>query len=84
MQKAIDWLRKEGFNDNQIYTEFSIQIGYRPRRIDVVGISPQRKIAIECGTCSTSQLELIRPYFDDILHFPYPDGRATRYYKRPR
>lgn len=88
MAKAIDYLKEKGFQDNQIHTEFAVHTNYPHgttgiRVVDVVGIKPQKKIAIECGICSSNQLELIRPYFDEVLHFPFLYGKSTYYYKRP-
>jgi hypothetical protein len=72
--EAIEFLRTQGFSDDEIYREFSIHTEQRIRCIDVVGIKRGKKIAIECGTCSTWNLELIKPYFDEVLHFPYEYG----------
>lgn len=77
MQEAIDYLKCQGFSCDEIYTEFPVHNcyrhgdRYRHRGIDVVGISPKRRIAIECGQCSPAMLDLIRPYFHEVLHFPY-------------
>ena len=82
MQKAIDFLRAQGFNDDQIYTNLGIYTGCRygttgVRVIDIVGIKPKKKVAIECGKTSEGLLRMIRPYFDEVLHFPYPRGKST-------
>ncbi len=82
IQKAIDFLRTQGFIDDEIYTEFSVHTGCRHgttgiRTIDVVGISPKKKVAIECGKTSEGLLRMIRPYFDEVLHFPFPQGKST-------
>ena len=48
--EAINFLRNLGLNDDQIFTEFGIQIsGGRIKVIDVVGLRPDFRVAIEGG-----------------------------------
>lgn len=82
IEEAINFLRRQGFDDAQIYIEFHIHTGCRHgttgiRSIDVAAIKTERKIAIECGKTSEGLLRMIRPYFDEVLHFPYPRGKST-------
>lgn len=72
--EAIEFLHNQGFSDDEIYREFGIYTEHWNRYIDVVGIKPEKRIAIECGTCSPGNLDLIKPYFDEVLHFPYERG----------
>jgi len=76
VQKAIDYLRGQGFKDEEIYTAFVIQTEFRPqpRIVDVVGIKSDYKVAIECGKTSPALLEMLQPYFDEVLHFPFAKG----------
>ncbi len=74
IMEAIEFLYNQGFGDDEIYREFGIYTEHWNRYIDVVGIKPEKRIAIECGTCSSTNLELIKPYFDEVLHFPYERG----------
>ncbi len=87
MQKAIDSLRKQGFKDDQIYTEYPIVLRDREfgpyqkvKSVDVAGIKPEKAIAIECGMCTSRILEVLGTYFDEVLHFPFVIGH--RYCKR--
>jgi len=68
---AKKYLLSLGFNKDQIKEEF-----YLPEegiRIDVVGISPERKIAIECGHISGGEerIKKILKHFDELKVFRY-------------
>ena len=77
VKKAIDYLRVNGFKDEEIYTAFVIQTKFRPqpRIVDVVGLRSGHRIAIECGKTSRGYLDMIRPYFDEVLHYPFPNRK---------
>ncbi|MCW4021152.1 MAG: hypothetical protein NWF14_08000 [Candidatus Bathyarchaeota archaeon] len=66
IEKAKDILREKGFQEDQIHEEF----GFKNYRIDVVGWSRNKKIAVECGYCSQWKLKDLQTFFDEVIHLP--------------
>lgn len=78
-------LRDMGFTEDQIFEEYRVCVGrkrnkrgYRNRYrwIDIAGISPEKKVAIECGGDSnhswgndtTDRWCLVAPFFTEMYH----------------
>lgn len=40
-------------------------------RIDVVGFNNERKIGVECGTCTITKLESMEKIFDEVIFLPF-------------
>jgi len=66
IQKAKMILAAKGFKENQIYEEF----GFKDHRIDVVGWSADKKIAIECGYSDPKKLKDLEKFFDEVICLP--------------
>jgi len=64
--EAKNILNKKGFKEDQIYEEF----GFKDHRIDVVGWSADKKIAIECGYSDSKKLEDLEKFFDEVICLP--------------
>jgi len=62
--KAI--LEEKGFTNAEIYEEFWL----KNHRIDVVGWSPTRKVAIECKPCTPEKRVDLRKFFDEVICLP--------------
>ncbi len=75
VRKSIDYPKSRGVKDEQ--TAFGIQTKSRtqPRVIDVVGIKPGLRIAIACGKTPRAYLDMLSPYFDEVLHLPFNKGK---------
>ena len=67
-------LYKKGFNETEIHEEYVLdllQSTKRCFRVDVVGISKDKKIAIELGTTNPKKLTQLELFFDKVIHIPY-------------
>lgn len=65
-------LLERGFKESQIFEEHPIKIGRRKFIVDVVGISEEKQVAVECGEVSSKdKLTILRTYFDEVIHLPY-------------
>jgi len=71
IEKAKDILRQKGFKEDQIHED----LGFGDHRVDVVGWSKDRKIAVECGHRDQRKLEDLRNFFDEVINLPY-EGQA--------
>lgn len=70
--KAI--LEEKGFTNAEIYEEFWL----KSHRIDIVGWSPTRKVAIECKPCTLEKNLDLRKFFDEVICLPInPQTRPT-------
>ncbi|MEM2914014.1 MAG: hypothetical protein QXH91_01240 [Candidatus Bathyarchaeia archaeon] len=67
IEKAKEILRAKGFREDQIYEDFE----FKNHRIDVVGWSKEKKIAVECGHSSRVKLEELLKFFDEVIHLPF-------------
>jgi len=59
-------LVEKGFKEDQIYEDF----GFMDYRIDVVGWSADKKIAIECGYSDSKKLKDLEKFFDEVICLP--------------
>jgi DNA-binding transcriptional ArsR family regulator len=66
IQEAKRILSEKGFKEDQVYEEF----GFKDYRIDVVGWSEDKKIAIECGHCDPQKLRHLEKFFDEVICIP--------------
>ena len=62
---AVDFLR--GWGAKEIHEEYVIE----RRRVDVMGMVGDRKIAVECGGSLRSKLQHIECIVDELYIFPY-------------
>ncbi len=63
--KAKKILKEKGFNEDQIYEDFT----FMNHQIDVVGWSKGRKIAINLSHCNEEILEELQKFFDEVICF---------------
>jgi len=70
---ARNMLIDMGFNGSQIYNEYPVSVGKRTLWVDVVGISDENTVAIECGQCDTSKITILKMFFDKVVPLPYCD-----------
>lgn len=78
---AVEHLSKMGFTDDQIFLEYRISncncrrngdFGYHVGTfVDVAGISPERSVAIECGTFPKYRIKHFSIHFKEVLTYPY-------------
>lgn len=75
---VIDWLAQQGAS--KIITEYCFvtenqnednMLTHKLTKIDIVGIFPNRKVAIEVGNCKQEKIELLKVTFNEVYHFPY-------------
>jgi len=66
IKKAKEILKKKGFREDEIHEEF----GFKNYRIDVVGWSNNKKIAVDCGYCDPSKCEELKKFFDEVICLP--------------
>jgi len=70
------------FKPSEIKKEYYKKSGKFGPRVDIVGISKQNKIAIECGAMHCpSKIEKLKESFDKIIWLPY---LKLFIYKRPK
>jgi hypothetical protein len=81
MEKAKEILREKGFTDEDIHEEF----WFKDYRVDAVGWSPERRVAVECGYCTARKREDLERFFDEVVCLPFepktrpaPVGPPTR------
>jgi len=67
IKKAKEILKEKGFRDDEIHVEF----GFKDYRIDVVGWSNKKKIAVECGYCDPSKRDELKKFFDEVICLSY-------------
>jgi len=67
IKKAKEILKEKGFREDEIHVGF----GFKDYRIDVVGWSDEKKIAVECGYCDPSRLEELQKFFDEVICLSY-------------
>ncbi len=80
IEKGKDLLRKKGFKNKEIHTEYEVNLGNgRFQRIDVVGITKSNKVAIECGGVNKN-IEPLKKIFDEVIIIPYVKVQGNRYH----
>jgi len=67
IKKAKEILKEKGFREGEIHEEF----GFKNYRIDVVGWSNEKKIAVECGYCDSGKREELKKFFDEVICLSY-------------
>lgn len=79
-------LEKLGFEIPEIHEEYLIKFeGMKEQLIvDVAGISPIRKVAVECGTTPTDKVINLRMYFDEVILLPYFADKVSRLFINDR
>jgi hypothetical protein len=72
-------LTKLGFEPSEIKEEYTVSFdGMRERLlVDVVGISANRKVAIECGNTPSDKVIKLHMYFDEVILLPYFKSRVS-------
>ena len=72
---AIQILRMKGYEDNQIFQEYSVSFPMlkKPLVVDVVGINAEnnRNMAIECGITPSGRLSQLQLFFDEVMFIPF-------------
>ena len=77
---AIKILTNMGYTSNEIKQEYWVQpqqnhLGQNNSlhgfRVDVVGIKPDKKIAIECGNTPGEKIAALKMFFDEVIVLPY-------------
>jgi len=68
---AKDILLKRGFAETEIFEEYQIKSNSGKYFIDVVGISVNKKVAIECGLTELDKIDCLKSVFDDVIVLPY-------------
>ena len=67
-------LYKEGFDESEIQEEYVLDVPKSSRRnfrVDVVGLSKDKKIAVELGSTNPKKLTQLELFFDKVIHIPY-------------
>ena len=67
IKRAKEILRERGCREDEIHEEF----WFKNYRVDVVGWSTEKKIAIECDFSSSRKREELKKFFDEVLYLPY-------------
>jgi hypothetical protein len=78
VEKAKEMLKREGFADKEIFGEF----WFKEYRVDAVGWSPRRKVAVECGYCTPRKKEDLEQFFDEVICLP-KDAQAKPVSEKP-
>lgn len=66
---AKQLLLEKGFKEKEIHDEYV----YGHYKIDVVALSKDKRVAIECGDTNKAKLMELFFEFDEVYHLPYPD-----------
>jgi DNA-binding transcriptional ArsR family regulator len=66
IDKAQQLLRKQGFRDSEIHEDF----WFKDYRIDVVGWTPNRKVAVTCDYCTPEKRNDLERFFDEVICLP--------------
>jgi len=61
-----------GFPSESIQTEYPISSHFFGKIVDVVGLSENRRVAVECGRVAKIDLLKLHFFFDEVYHCPYP------------
>jgi len=69
-----------GFKWNEIHEEYYVSSYLYQARVDVVGISNKKKVAIECGKTTKDRI-LLHLFFDEVYHLPYEREKPLQFTK---
>lgn len=76
---AVMRLTEEGFDLREIKTEQVVTLPFGQEfRVDVVGISKKKKVAVECGETEVRKVALLLLEFDMVYHLPYPKQKPIQ------
>jgi DNA-binding transcriptional ArsR family regulator len=67
MKKAKQLLKEKGFLEDEIHEGF----WFKNYRVDTVGWSPRRRVAVECGSCSATKRRDLEKFFDEVICLPF-------------
>lgn len=72
-EKAKEILKKKGFSDKEIFNEYQVEFSENVKfrhDVDVAGIKPDLKIAIEIGSTPKNRINNLKKIFDEVIHIP--------------
>jgi len=74
-------LARMGFHPEEIFEEYSVKTGEARNRliVDLVAISPNLKVAVECGHTEAKKLSQLDLFFDEVILLPYLKTRVSDY-----
>lgn len=65
-------LEDMGFKTTEIKEEYWVGgEGLKSFRVDIVGITNNHRVAIECGTTPGEKIAALKMFFDDVIVLPY-------------
>lgn len=67
VKEAKKILKEKGFADDEIYEEF----WFKSYRVDAVGWSSKRKVAVTYGYCSPKKKQDLERFFDEVICLPF-------------
>lgn len=80
LKKAGEILKQKGFTDDEIHEEF----GFKNYRVDAVGWSPNRRVAIQCGYCPPEEQRDLERFFDEVICLASrPEAKAASAKRSP-
>jgi len=70
---ARQLLLNMGFKDSEIIDEYTVKTDGMKKsfRVDVAGIKPDYKVAIECGVTDSDKLIWEKLFFDEVIALPF-------------
>jgi len=79
--QAIEMLKDLGFKETEIQEEYPVTITASDSekkigksvtyRVDVAGISFNKRVAVECGRTPATKIVWLKPFFDEIMLLPH-------------
>lgn len=72
-EKAKKILREKGFKDSEIFSEYPVKFDEEVKfrhDVDIAGIKPELKIAIEIGSTPKNRINNLKKFFDQVIHIP--------------
>lgn len=72
-------LNQMGFKDSEVHEEYGIKTSGMKEgfRVDVVGINPSRKVAVECGLTNTDKITWLKLFFDEVYILPFFNMKSS-------
>lgn len=72
-EKAKEILKSRGFSDEEIFSEYPVQfdehVHFR-HDVDIAGIKPNQKVAIEIGSTPKNRINNLKKIFNEVIHIP--------------